>query len=177
MAERAAMISIYVVDTSYLLELAACDGCSVPAAVKEVRKRFKREAGRRARFYVPLPCIFELGNHIAGVKHDERRKQLAEWLLKTVKTSLKTQAPWHITPTGNPDEILPELMDTFVPLAEKRRIGLVDTFTMSEARRLKAAHAKAKLKVHIWTNDHALKALEPDKEIAPYLWKSDGTPQ
>lgn len=171
------MISIYVVDTSYLLELADCDGCSVPAAVKEVRKRFKREAGRGARFYVPLPCIFELGNHIAGVKHDRRRKQLADWLLNTVKASLDTQAPWHITPTGKPEEILPELMDAFVSLAEKRRIGLVDTFTIGEARRLKATHANAKLKIHIWTNDHALKASEPDKEPSPYLWKSDGTLQ
>lgn len=170
------MSTIYVVDTSYLLELANCDGRCQPSAVKEVQKRFAIESNRGARFFVPLPCIFELGNHIAGVKNPSRRKHLVDWLVKTVKGSLEKKTPWFITPTKEPETILPTLMDTFSPLAAKRSVGLVDTFTMSEASRLKDSHKAFKSKVHIWTNDRALKDEEPDKEPNPYLWKSDGTP-
>lgn len=169
--------TIYVLDTSYLIEIADCDGFSQPKAVAEVRKRLKNAAAKGARFFVPLPCLFELGNHIADVKHAVRRHELAQWLLSSVKNSLTKRTPWHITPTGNPESILPSLMDQFVPLAAKRSVGLVDTFTIAEAKRLKASHERTKLKVHIWTNDSDLKEHEPDKEVGAFLWKSDGTPR
>lgn len=171
------MTTLYVVDTSYLLEYANCDDFCIPKAVKEVRKRFEREASRGARFFVPLPCIFELGNHIADVKHAKRRAELAGWLLKVVEGSLKNSRPWHITPADQPDKVLPALMELFVPLATKSSIGLVDTFTIAEANRLKKNYPLPKLKVHIWTNDYALKGQEPDKEHDPYRWNSDGTQQ
>ena len=166
------MTTIYVVDTSYLLEFANCDGFCVPAAVKEVRRRFKKESDRGARFFVPLPCIFELGNHIAAVKHNARRAVLARWLVETVSTALADGAPFRITPAGKPHEVLPELMKRFAGLAAKRSVGLVDSFTITEAERLKCS----KLRIHIWTNDRALKDHEPDKEPNPYLWKADGSP-
>jgi hypothetical protein len=166
------MTTIYVVDTSYLLEYANCDDFCVPTAVKEVRRRFKKESARGARFFVPLPCIFELGNHIADVKHNARRAVLAAWLVETVSASLAGDGPFHITPAGKPSEIFPELMKRFEGLAAKRSVGLVDSFTITEAERLKAR----KLKVHIWTNDRALKDHEPDREPDPYLWKADGSP-
>lgn len=167
--------TIYVVDTSYLLELFECEGFCHPKAVIEVRKRFQREASRGARFFVPLPCIFELGNHIADVKHNTKRTKLAQLLLNTVKGSLEKRVPWCITPTGKPEEILPELMDRFVHLAGKRKVGLVDTFTLTEAERLKVRHSGAKSKVHVWTNDSALKDHEPDTEADAFLWKADGS--
>lgn len=167
--------TIYVIDTSYLVEIADCDGRSHPKAVKEIRKRFKREASRSARFFVSLPSVFELGNHIANVKNASRRAKLAEWLLSTVQSSLKDRMPWCITPAGKPEDILPELMDRFVPLAAKRKVGLVDTFTIAEAERLKQRHSGARPKVHIWTNDGNLKDYEPDKEPDAFLWKADGS--
>ena len=66
-------------------------------------------------------------------------------------------------------------MARFVPLAGKQQIGLVDAFTESEAKRLKAKFKELKSRVHIWTNDPPLKRLEPDTETDPYLWKADGT--
>ncbi len=170
------MTTIFVVDTSYLTEFANCDGFCVPVAVKEVRKRFARETARGSRFFVPLPCIFELGNHIADVKHNARRTALAEWLVKIVTQSLDERRPFHITPSGNPNDVLPELLKRFATLASKRSVGLVDSFTISEAERLKREYAQMKVRIHIWTNDRPLKDNEPDEESNPYLWKSDGTP-
>jgi hypothetical protein len=46
----------------------------------------------------------------------------------------------------------------------------VDTFTADEARRLKKEYQKMKATVHVWTNDRALKSLEPDKETGAYFW-------
>ena len=69
-----------------------------------------------------------------------------------------------------PEEILPNLLARFVPLAAKHGIGLVDAFTLDEANRLKLSLRSHKARIHIWTNDRALKRHEPDKEAHPYLW-------
>ncbi len=69
----------------------------------------------------------------------------------------------------------PPLLQRFLPLASKQRIGLVDAFTAEEAARLKQSYGKLKSRVHIWTNDGALKKLEPDAEPDAYLWKADGS--
>ncbi len=165
----------YVIDTSYLCEIAGCDGSSQPDASREVRKRFKKAISQGGRFFVPLPYLFELGDHIADVTHEGKRTKLAEWLCATVTQCLQKSEPWTITPAQNPAEVLPSLMARFVPLAGRQKIGLVDAFTESEARRLKANFKALKSRVHIWTNDTALKRLEPDGETDPYLWKSDDT--
>lgn len=161
---------IYVVDTSYLLELFACGRDSNKEASDGVRKRFKQANAAGGRFFIPLPCLFELGDHIADVGHDELRKTLAEKLVSTVKSSLETQKPWTITPTGAPEVILPKLLERFAPAAAKQKIGLVDTFTWDEAERLKIKLANRKPRVHIWTNDRNLKGKEPDTEPNPFLW-------
>ena len=163
-------IAVYVIDTSYLVELFGCGRFSNKTASDIVRKRFKEADRAGGRFFVPLPCLFELGDHIADVKHEELRQKLADNLLKTVLDSLKTSDPWTITPTGPPEEILPPLLARFVPLATRQGIGLVDTFTMLEAFRLKEKHKELKSRVHIWTNDRALKRQEPDPEPEPYFW-------
>jgi hypothetical protein len=161
---------IYVIDTSYLLELFGCGRDSNKHASTEVRKRFKNANKAGGRFFVPLPCLFELGDHIADVGHNDLRKILAEKLVSTVKTSLATQKPWTITPTGSPENVLPKLLERFEPAAVKQKIGLVDTFTWDEAERLKVKLANCKARVHIWTNDRNLKGKEPDTETSPFLW-------
>ena len=161
---------IYVIDTSYLLELFACGRDSNAQASAEVRKRFKQANAGGGRFFVPLPCLFELGDHIADVGHDELRKKLADKLVSTVKSSLASNNPWTITPTGSPEVILPKLLERFAPAAAKQKIGLVDTFTWDESLRLKVKLADVKARVHIWTNDRSLKGKEPDTEPNPFLW-------
>lgn len=167
--------TLYVLDTSYLLEIAGCGRDSHPAASVEVRSRFAKAARKGGRFFVPLPCLFELGDHIADVRHDGERLKLATWLRATVATCLAKSEPWIITPTQKPEDVLPPLLERFVPLASKQQIGLVDAFAAEEAVRLKHSYGKLKSRVHIWTNDGRLKKLEPDEEDNPYLWNADGS--
>jgi hypothetical protein len=163
-------IAVYVIDTSYLVELFGCGRFSNKTASETVRELFKAANKAGGRFFVPLPCLFELGDHIADVKHDELRLKLANNLLDTVRISLLKKEPWIITPTKPPEEILPSLLERFVPLAAKQGIGLVDTFTLNEAHRLKQKLKEIKARIHIWTNDRELKRHEPDAESKPYLW-------
>jgi predicted nucleic acid-binding protein len=163
-------IAVYVIDTSYLVELFHCEGFCDETASRMVHKRFEAATRKGGRFYVPLPCLFELGDHIADVKREDSRRKLANKLLETVRISLLENDPWTITPTGSPEEILPSLLARFAPLAAKQGIGLVDAFTLHEALRLKEKLKKHKARIHIWTNDRALKRHEPDAEPFPYLW-------
>ena len=165
---------IYVVDTSYLIELAGCGRDSNPEASRRVRELFDTVGKGGGRFFVPLPCLFELGDHIADVGHGENRIQLAAWLQKTVEASLTNRTPWQITPTGKPEEVLPALLERFKGLAGERKLGMVDSFIIHEAERLKGNLTRYKARVHIWTNDRPLKACEPDRDPDPYLWSSDG---
>jgi len=163
-------IAVYVIDTSYLVELFGCmreNDIKIPNVVKE---RFKVTNRAGGRFFVPLPCLFELGDHIADVRHDKKREKIASQLLATVESCLAKNQPWTITPTGPPEDILSELLKHFAPLASRERIGLVDTFTMCEALRLKGDLKSYKAKVHIWTNEQALKRKEPDSEPNPLFW-------
>lgn len=169
---RSAPVSppLYVVDTSYLWELLNCGRDKKSPASKEVYARFQQAQRAHARLYVPLPCLFELANHISKVKHGTRRKKLAEWLFATVTESLEASVPWIITPADNPKMILPKLIQAFRAQRGKTWFGLVDVFAGSEAHRLKADYSDRKAKVHIWTNDRALKGQEPDHEPNPFHW-------
>ena len=166
-------VNIYLIDTSYLIELVGCGRDSTPEAHKRVRELFDTVGKGGGRFFVPLPCLFELGDHIADVRHDHTRTQLAKWLQQTVGTSLAKRTPWEITPTGDPGVILPALLGV-QELSVRKRMGMVDSFIVHEAERLKVRLKSFKTRVHIWTNDHALKACEPDRDPNPYLWGSDG---
>ena len=163
-------IAVYVIDTSYLIELFGCGRDSNQAACAEVRRLFKDANARGGRFFVPLPCLFELGDHIADVRHENQRTNLAHRLVETVSGCLSENKPWTITPTGLPSDVLPDLMQRFSSLASRQQIGLVDAFTASEAARLKEKFRGHKAQVHIWTNDRSLKGMEPDAESSPYLW-------
>lgn len=163
-------MTIYVFDTSYLIELADCGREALPEARDRIREMFKAATRMGSRFVVPLPCLFELGDHIADVRHGVRRNELAKWLFDTVQSSLDKERPWIITPAGDPKKVFPPLLLRFKNDTVRKRLGLVDTFTVEEAGRLKAEYKGMKAKVHVWTNDRALKALEPDAELNPYFW-------
>jgi len=160
----------YVIDTSYLLEMAACGRDSRPETSAAVRERLRKAQHHGGRFYVPLPCLFELGDHIADVRDGRRRRKLAQWLLTTVAECLESPNPWHITPTADPATVLPPLLERFETYSVQNTVGLVDTFAAMEAERLKTDFSKLKPLVHLWTNDRKLKALEPDPAKLPLLW-------
>lgn len=161
---------IIILDTSYLIELVGCGRDSNPAASKTVKSMFKSANRKRARFFVPLPVLFELGDHIADVAHHQRRSELTSWLVGTVGSCIAKSLPFTITPADNPGEILPKLMARFKTDCPKVGTGLVDCFTAMEAHRLKSRIHAIKPTVHIWTNDRPLKSREPDPESNPFLW-------
>jgi hypothetical protein len=164
--------SIFVIDTSYLLELFRVPGHSKVSAVEEVKKRFEYAIETGGRFYVPLPCIFELGNHIAKVNDGNIRRKLGKELYETVQSCVNENMPWNITPaTGI--ELLPKLCEAFSNKYVIQGVGLTDAFIVQEANRLKKTYSKHKVKVHIWTKDQALKAQEPDKENNAFIGQSE----
>lgn len=162
------MNKVLVIDTSYLLELFEVPGFSSFHHVGQVKERFRSAINGSAIFIVPLPCIFEVGNHIAGVHDGAKRNTLAEKLNKSVIGSIKDGAPWVITPSCGLDD-LEKLLLLFQGEHVISKIGLTDSFTIHEARRLKAKYNQADYKIHIWTKDNSLKAQEPDTENNPFI--------
>jgi hypothetical protein len=175
MAKESALNKIiFVIDTSYLIELFRIPDISEERAIVEVRKRHKQAINDKALLFVPLPVIFELGNHIADVRHTTRRKELADSLLQTIKTCVEKSTPWKITPPAIVIKDLPKLLKHFadqsvVQCRDGKCMGLVDTSTVYEAQNLKDKYGNFGYKVHIWTKDKTLKASEPDSESDPFL--------
>ena len=65
-------LPVYVIDTSYLLELFAVPGCSTEEAVVEIRNRAARAARKGARLYVTIPSVYELAEHISDIRDGNR---------------------------------------------------------------------------------------------------------
>ncbi len=158
-------IAVYVIDTSYLLELFKVPTFSESISILEITNRFENAIRTKSRLYVPLPCIFEFADHIADVKNGSVRNRIAGSFYKTVKNSVENGKPWIIT---NIEE-LPQLIDNWVQLYIRQKISLTDTSIISEAKRLKKNYRSLDYKVHIWTKDTSLKAHEPDTEEDSFL--------
>jgi hypothetical protein len=164
------MTRVYVVDTSYLLELFAVPNFSTEPAIGAVRHKFEQAIASRAQLIVPLGCVFELADHIADVPNIDFRHKLAEKLAQTVKSSLTTSQPWQITPPDKLDARLPEIFDKYASTYLRQGMGLTDTYTLEEALRLKRKYpASLGYRVHIWTKDRVLKANEPDTETDAFV--------
>lgn len=161
------MHTIFVVDTSYLLELFAVPNFSTPESVDAVKEKFRLAIESRHQIVVPLGCIYELANHIADVPDGNIRNRLAAQLSDAVSRSLKTSQPWLIIPPDKLESFLPELLKTFSTDYVAQKLSLTDTATILEALRLKEKYTTL-CKVHIWTKDVTLKAREPDAEEEPF---------
>lgn len=171
-------VRVYVVDTGYIVELFRVDGRFTEEAHRQIKTKFGEAIDNGNRLYVPLPVLFEVANHIAGVSNASHRKALVDKFLAAVSSSVKDSIPWIITPPGDPTSIQ-ELMDAlghsvkrFATEFSEQKIGLTDTIVIMEAERLKNTHSSTKLKryfVHIWTRDSDVKAREPDTEPNPFV--------
>jgi hypothetical protein len=160
--------AVYVVDTSYLLELFNVPKFSDSSSVNKVREKFDIAMKAESRLYVPMPCIFELADHIADVQIGSKRFQLAGDLVSTVLDSIATSIPWNIVPSRD----LPTMKGIFTSYATeyvKQSIGLTDTTVINEANRLKKKYNTSDYGVHIWTKDKRLKSFEPDRENNPFI--------
>jgi predicted nucleic acid-binding protein len=166
-------ITALLVDTSYLLELFKVPDRFEPAFAERVKQRFRAAMDAKYRLYVPFPVVFEVANHIAGVRDGGSRKRLADLLANTVRNCVESANPWIITPASEDilydlSELL-RLCDVYAREMAVQSIGLSDTAIIEEARRLKGKYNQPEDRVHIWTRDQALKAHEPDAEPAPLL--------
>lgn len=175
---RSIMIPLYVVDTGYLLELYRVDGCFDEQASDIVNTKFVEANERNGRFYVPVPVLFELANHIADVKNPQHRRTLSERLNKTISSCLVDGNPWILLHPESKDtikdltEALHECAHRFASGLSQQRLGLTDTVVIMEAERLKGRYKDTSLKkhlIHIWTRHSELKAYEPDKEPDPFV--------
>jgi hypothetical protein len=155
---------ILVIDTSYLLEVFQVPAHSSTKTGKSIKSKWQRAIGAGARFFVPLPVVFELANHIAGIRDGARRKALAQALNKAVKSSKDTASPWTIIPADKPLEELSALCSAFEEDYAPQAIGLTDVCIIEEAKRLRKKYPASAYKVHIWTTDLSLKSHEPDGE-------------
>jgi len=163
------MTIVYVIDTSYLLELFEVPRFSNKASATTVRSFYAKAIESKSRLFVPVSCIFETANHIADVSNGAQRHKLASKLYQSVKQSLEESVPWVITPKDSPQKALPRLLTEFLNSHVRQRIGLTDTQVIEEARRLKADYTSFGYQVHIWTTDKRVKALEPDAELSPFV--------
>ena len=159
---------VYVIDTSYLLELFAVPGCSTKEAVDEIRSRFADAVKRSARLYLTVPSIYELANHISHVPNGNVRLSLAKRLRDDVLSSLEEGVPWTIVPSQQLSAFK-KLVVSFVDNHIFGDIDLSDSTLIDEARRLKDTTYRSPWRVHIWTKDKRLKAREPDSEPRAYL--------
>ena len=162
-------LPVYLIDTSYLLELFAVPGCSTERAVAEVKRRVLNAASNDARLYVTAPCIFELASHIADVPDGNLRVSLAGKMRDSVMSSLNEGMPWTLLPSREA-RWLREAVARFADTHVREGIDLADGTLIDEARRLKRKRYRGpSWRVHIWTKDRKLKAREPDTEPAAFL--------
>ena len=160
---------VYVIDTSYLLEIFAVPGHSTKETREKIKIRIAAAAQSGARLYVTVPSIYELANHISHVSDGNVRQSLAEQVRDTVLSSLDLGTPWTIIPSQQLTTFK-NLIVSFVDDHVIQRIGLSDSTLIDEARRLKdTTYRGPGWRVHIWTKDKTLKAREPDNEPRAYL--------
>lgn len=182
---------VYVIDTSYLLELYAVPGYSTQEAVDEIRRRFDDAVRQNARLFVTVPSIYELANHIADVSDGNARWSLGKRLRDAILSSIDGGVPWTIVgypgvgsrlpktfDEGVPRKIVPfqqlsafkKLIASFADNYVLEGIGLSNSTLIDEADRLKrTTYRGSAWRVHIWTKDEKLKAREPDDEPHAYL--------
>lgn len=158
------MKTLAVVDTSYLCEWMRVPDFTDERDAEEIEKRFAAAARDGWSFYLPLPCLFELADHITDCGHAGQRLKLAKKLRDQLTASLKNEGPWILWPAPRPDEDLTEIFDQWVDGNVVQRVGITDTATARTAVSLGKRYQGLGYKVHIWTKDDRLKALEPDRE-------------
>lgn len=174
--------TLVVVDTSYLLELFAVPHrykySSTKASVTAVRKKFEDAIKAGAQLFVPLPVLFELGNHMADITDGNQRRQQAMQLQETVSQWLAGDGPITIVSAMDDSRTVQDFCSALAALTHRfkelapSQHGLTDTAVVMEAERLHSKHpdtSLVKYQIHIWTRHRNLKAREPVTEANPFV--------
>ena len=159
------MNRIFVLDTSYLLELYSVPGFSDRTFSTRLRERMAGLAG--ARFHVPAGCLYKFCDHIADVTDGSRRHYLAHRIATDVESSIGHARPWLISPAKGLDE-LAGFIRAFASDPTRHVMGLTNSDAIEVANVLKRKYGSSTdYRVHIWTRNAQLKAHEPDREPDP----------
>ena len=115
-------MTICIVDTSILVELLAVPGMTGrhDALVQEYEGR--QAAGEQ--FLLPLPVLFETGNHIAHAPDGHARRGCAERFVRLARDALAERSPFLPTPFPDDLELASWLAD--FPDRAMAGVGLVD---------------------------------------------------
>ena len=154
------MSVVFVIDTSWLVELLRVPGKFDEQKSNQVRTDFQEMIDNGATFILPIAVLLETGNHIAQIPDGSHRRDWANRLWDIVKDSRTKSELFTIEPAVN----LPELdadIELFATEYAIQSVSLTDTQVIRIAQDWKN---KPGYIVHIWTFDQAMKAREPDTE-------------
>jgi hypothetical protein len=161
---------LIVVDTSYWVELLKIPRHYTETKHLAIKEKFTWAIEQNATLYFPLPCVYELANHIAHVQDGTERRNLAEQLYQIVKdetvTARRLPLPIVITTAGVVDE-LSVFIERFKDEYVTQGISLADAAVIDMAEHLKNPK-NPNNQVYIWTLDISIKARESDKEPDPF---------
>ncbi len=161
------MTRVFVVETSYLCELYGDPNFSDPNFSASLRTKWDGERKAGTSFRVPVGCVYQLCDHIAGVPDGERRRKLAGRVATDVTSSAQHGIPWLIIPSDGVTE-LAAFVHRFASDDGHRELGLTNSQIVQIANGLKRKYGGVgDYRVHIWTRNSALKAYEPDREPNP----------
>ncbi len=163
---------MFVIDTSYLLELFKVGQDWEEEAHTRITQKFAEEQESGSSFYFPIPVLFEFANHIADAKN---RLIVIKNFNNLIEQCLDEDLSFFITPCSNADSIsdfikdLCLVIDRFSDEFVQQQLGLTDVSIITECERLKKQHQLSNCKIHIWTRHKKLKAREPDVELKPFV--------
>lgn len=162
---------IIVLDTSLLTEILKVPGRHSEEFARAALQRYKEENQKRSKFYVTVPVLFELADHIAHVDNAHARRDASNKLANIVRSSLDGNRPWSIPIEAMDQEqtgksLLLHLLKRFEGEFSPLGIGMSDASVIDLSHQIKQCCGKL-MAVHIWTRDQAIKSHEPDRELDP----------
>lgn len=148
-------MTVCIIDTTIVVELLGVPGLSGDhdACVTAFEERVEA----KETFLLPLPVLFETGNHVAQIPDGNRRREWGERFLAFAKPALAGETPFVATPSPSIQEVALWLED-FADYA-MREVGLVDRALIDLFERQKAM-MRGSRDVYIWSLDHALLAYD-----------------
>jgi len=143
-------VNVCIIDTSVLVELLGVPGYE--ARHDECVADFELRARAPESFLLPLPVLFETGNHVAQIPDGRLRRAWAERLVSFARPALSGESPFTLTPAPLIPDVISWLAD-FADYAMKK-VGLVDRSLIDLFERQRALMRSGR--VYIWSRDLAL---------------------
>ncbi len=91
---------------------------------ERVEQDLKQYQAENAALLLPLPVIFETGNHIARIGDGDRRRRWAQIFVEQVRGAFEGEAPWIPTPGTQHAEVVSWLEE--FPEAAMRGLTFAD---------------------------------------------------